>query len=118
MFINYLRPLIYFIPLAIIQLVVIPLISIFNITPNLIFILLALFTLRYGQAYGTLLGFILGFLFDLISGGVVGAFMLSFTISSFIVGYFYSENKIDTNTTTYAFVFILFLCASINSFIY
>jgi len=118
MYINYLKPILYFVPLAIIQLVIIPLISIFNIAPNLIFILIALYTLRHGQAYGMVLGFVLGFLFDIISGGVIGASMLSFTISSFVTGYFYSENKIEINTTTYGFVFIVFLCGSVNSFIY
>ena len=113
-----LKPIILFIPLAIIQLVLVPLISISNIAPNLIFVLIAYFTIKQGQAYGTILGFILGFLLDIISGGLIGAFMFSFTLSAFIVGYFHGTNKVELNISSYLFIFILFVGASINSFVY
>lgn len=116
--IQNLKPILFFIPLVVIQLVIVPLISISNIVPNLVFILIAYFTLRHGQTYGTILGFILGFLFDIISGGLIGAFMFSFTLSAFVVGYFYGENKIDINISTYFFLIILFVCGSLNSFVY
>lgn len=115
---NFVKPVLIFIPLAALQLVVIPLISVYDISPNLIIILIVYFTLLYGQIYGLLLGFLLGFIFDLISGGMLGASMLSFTISAFIAGYFYNENKIDINTTSLLFVLIVFLCGTIYSFIY
>ena len=118
MIIQYLKPILFFIPLAVIQLVIVPLISISNITPNFVFILIAYFTLKQGQVYGTILGFILGFLLDIISGGLIGAFMFSFTVSAFVVGYFYGGNKIDINLSTYFLLFILFVCGSINSFLY
>jgi rod shape-determining protein MreD len=118
MLINYLKPVLFFIPLAIIQLVVIPLISIYNITPNLILILIVYYTLKDGQIFGTILGFGLGLLLDLISGGLIGAYMFSFTISAFIAGYFYSENKMDTNLASYFFLLIVFISASINSFLF
>ncbi len=115
---NFLKPILLFIPLASIQLVIMPLLSIDTITPNLIIILICFFTLKYGQMYGTLLGFILGFLYDLISGGLLGAFMFSFTISGFIAGYFFNENKIEINTATNEFIIIVFISAAINSFLY
>ena len=118
MLMYYLKPVLFFIPLAILQLVVIPLISIYNITPNLILILIVYYALREGQIFGTILGFILGFLLDLISGGLIGAFMFSFTISAFIAGYFYSENKMDINLASYFFLLIVFISACINSFLY
>lgn len=115
---DHLKPLIYFLPLVVIQLVIIPIISIQNITPNLILVLIFYYTLLKGQIYGTVLGFIFGFLFDLLSGGLLGASMVSFTISAFIVGYFYSENKLDTNLASYFFLIILFIGATINSIVY
>ena len=118
MLMNYLKPVLLFIPLAIIQLVVIPLISIYNVTPNLILILIVYYTLKDGQIFGTILGFILGLLLDLFSGGLIGAFMFSFTISAFLAGYFYSENKMDINLTSYFFLLILFISACVNSFLY
>ncbi|MDP2036460.1 MAG: rod shape-determining protein MreD, partial [Ignavibacteria bacterium] len=71
-----------------------------------------------GQIYGMILGFLFGFFFDLFSGGVLGAYMLSMTIASFITGYFYNENRVDTNTASYFFLVILFIGAFINSLIY
>ncbi|MDQ7816991.1 MAG: rod shape-determining protein MreD [Melioribacteraceae bacterium] len=118
MLLNYLKPVLYFIPLAALQLVVVPLMTIYEISPNLILVLIVYFTMLYGQIYGTILGFVLGFLFDIISGGLLGASMLSFTVSVFIAGYFYNENKVDTNTATFLFTIIVFLCGSINSFLF
>jgi rod shape-determining protein MreD len=118
MIIKHLKPILFFVPLAVIQLVIIPLISISNTAPNLVFVLITYYTLRHGQVYGTILGFILGFLLDIFSGGLIGAFMFSFTLSAFVAGYFYGENKMDINISSYFFLFILFICGSINSFLY
>jgi rod shape-determining protein MreD len=118
MWIRFVKPLLYFLPLLIIQLVIIPLISVDNIAPNLVLILVVYFTLREGQIFGTILGFILGFLLDFISGGLLGAYMFSFTLGGFITGYFYNENKLDINLNSYFFLFILFVISLISLFIY
>jgi rod shape-determining protein MreD len=115
---NYLKPLFYFIPLLILQLTVIQLISVFGIVPNLILILIVYYTLLGGQIYGTVLGFFLGFLFDIFSGSIIGSTMLSFTVAAFITGFFFNENKVDTNTASYFFLFIIFIASFIQSFIY
>ncbi len=115
---NYLKPILFFIPLLVLQLTVIPLISIYGIVPNLIIITAIYYALLGGQIYGMLLGFIFGFFYDLFSGGVLGASMLSMTISVFISGYFYNENRIDTNTASYFFLVILFISAFANSLVY
>jgi hypothetical protein len=44
--------------------------------------------------------------------------MFSFTLSAFFVGYFFSENKIELNTSSFFFLFILTVCASINAFVF
>lgn len=115
---NYLKPILYFVPLLLAQLVVIPLISVFGVVPNLIIITVIYYSLQGGQIYGMILGFLFGFFFDLFSGGVLGASMLSMTIASFVIGYFYNENRIDTNIASYFFLVILFIAEFINSFIY
>ncbi|KAB2837759.1 MAG: rod shape-determining protein MreD, partial [Melioribacteraceae bacterium] len=68
MYLKFLIPILIFIPLAALQLTVVPLISVDFVVPDLIVILIVFFTLRNGQIYGSLLGFILGLLFDLASG--------------------------------------------------
>lgn len=115
--INYF-PLVLFIPIAIIQMTIVPLIAFKFITPNLILILLVFYTLQYGQIYGTVLGFILGVLFDLISGGIIGSSMFSFTLAGFIAGYFYNENKIEVNRSSLNFIFILLITASASTFVH
>ncbi len=42
--------------------------------------------------------------------------MFSKTLAGFIAGYFYSENKIEYNTSTMLFLLIVFIVASLNSF--
>lgn len=115
---KIIKLLLLFITAIIVQLVVVPLISISGVGPNIIVILLVYFTLMNGQMFGTVLGFICGFAFDLISGNVFGVSMLSLTISGFITGYFYNEPKVEVTTSSFFFVFIVFLCASIESFVF
>jgi len=112
---EYIIPIIIFIPTLVIQLAVVPLISLDYFVPDLIIILLVYFTLINGQMYGTITGAIFGLLFDLVSGNLLGFTMFSKTIAGFTAGYFYNENKIETNTGTLNFSLIVFLCAFIDS---
>jgi rod shape-determining protein MreD len=112
---SYLISSIIFIPLIIIQLTVIPLISIQGIIPDLIMILLMFYTLKEGQMYGTVMGFVFGVMFDLISGGVLGSAAFAKTLSGFIGGYFYNENTSQAYLTTYRFALVVLLCSLIDS---
>jgi rod shape-determining protein MreD len=116
--IKFLIPLLLLIPVAALQLAVVPFISVQNISPNLIIVLLVFFTLKNGQMYGTFLGFLFGLIYDLISGGLLGAFMISFTIAGFIAGYFYNENKLDITTSSFLLTIIVFVCAFVALFLY
>lgn len=118
MFEKYFLPIIIFFPIAIVQLTLVPLVSIQSIAPDLIIILLVYFTLRKGQLYGTILGFVFGLFFDLMSGGLLGSAMFSKTLAGFITGYFYNESKILENTNTIKIVFIVLLASLIDSSFY
>ena len=104
--------------LCVIQVTVIPLIAIGSVVPDLLIILIVLFTLKFGQFYGTIFGAIAGLLFDLVSGGILGSAMFSKTLSGFLAGYFYNENKIEFNVATLFLALIVFLSSSVNSFFY
>lgn len=93
-------------------------VAIGSVIPNLVIVLVVSFTLRHGQFLGTIFGAFSGFIFDLISGGAVGTAMFATTISAFIAGYFYSENKIEHNTETMIFLLFVFISASVKSFFY
>ncbi|PID59657.1 MAG: rod shape-determining protein MreD [Ignavibacteriae bacterium] len=104
--------------LAIIQVSVIPLLAIGTITPDLVLILVVIFALKYGQFNGTIYGAIAGLTFDLISGGILGSAMFAKTISGFITGYFFNENKVDQNLSTMYLLLVVFIAATVNSFFY
>lgn len=112
---QYILSIILFFPILLIQLTVIPLLSIGSVIPDLILILLVYYSITQGQIYGTVLGFIYGFLFDIITGSLIGSTMIAKTIAGFTAGYFSSENKRDQNLITYNFALIVLLCAVIDS---
>ncbi len=114
---KYFLPLIIFLPVSILQLTIIPLISIGSIHPDLILIIVVYYALKHGQIYGTVLGFALGFLFDITSGGLLGSSMFSKTFAGFIAGYFYNEVKTDYILNSLNFNLIVFLCAVADSFL-
>lgn len=112
---QYIFSIILFFPLLLIQLTVIPLLSINSVIPDLILILLVYYSITQGQIYGTVLGFIYGFLFDIITGSLIGSTIIAKTIAGFTAGYFSSENKRDQNLIAYNFALIVLLCSLIDS---
>ena len=115
---QYIFAIILFFPLLVIQSTIVPLVTIVGVVPDLILILLVYFTLRMGQLHGTILGFIYGFLLDLITGNIFGSAMISKTLSGFVTGYFYNENKLDLYFKSVVFSLIVFLSSTIDSFIF
>ena len=111
-------PILLFIPVAVLQLTIIPFLSFDYIVPDLVLILVVYFTLQNGQLYGTLLGFVIGLLMDLVSGGIIGSWMFSKTLSGFLAGYFYNENKVAFNTGSFLLVFVVFLCGTVDSIVH
>ena len=114
----YIFAIILFFPLLILQSTIVPLISIVGVIPDLILILLVYFTLRLGQIHGAILGFVYGFLLDMITGNIFGSAMIAKTISGFVAGYFYNENKLDIYFKSVVFSLIVLLSATIDSFIF
>jgi len=78
-----------------IQLVLVPFISIENVTPNIVLLYLLFYSLQHGQISGTIFAFFIGFLYDISSAGIIGSGMFSYTLAAFISGYFYKENFIE-----------------------
>jgi rod shape-determining protein MreD len=115
---NQVLPIIFFFPVLLFQITIIPLISINGIIPDLLLILLVYYSISYGQIYGTVLGAAYGFLFDLITGSLLGSMMLSKTVVGFVAGYYSAETHREKFLNTYAFTFIILLCAVIDSVIY
>jgi len=115
---KYFIPLFVFIPVVIVQLTVIPLISIQGVVPNLILIAVVYFSIANGQIFGTVTGASYGLVYDLISGSLVGSNMLSNTVAGFIAGYFSGETKREKYLYTYSFSLIVLISALIDAMIF
>lgn len=115
---KYLIPLVIFIPVVIIQLTVIPFISIGEVVPNLILIAVVFISISYGQIFGTVTGATYGLLYDLISGNLLGSNMLSKTIAGFIAGYFSGETKRDKYLYTYSFTIVVLISSLADAMIF
>lgn len=113
-----LKPLIIFIPLLILQLTVIPIISIEGIAPDLSMILLVFYTLKRGRMWGLIAAAIFGFFYDMVSGNALGSTMFSQSIAIFVAGLFFKEQHSERYISNYKFSLILFLCAIINSVVF
>jgi len=114
---RYSLAVILYVVAVILQLAVVPFISIYFIAPNFVLIALIYCTMNYGQVYGTILGFLYGGLLDILSGGAVGIWMFAMTTSGFLSGYFYDENKIAERTFSLFFSGIVFITSCAAFFI-
>ena len=115
---KYFIPLLVFIPVVLVQLTVIPFVSIQGVVPNLLLIAVVYFSILYGQTFGTVTGATYGLLFDLISGNLVGSNMLSLTVAGFIAGYFSGETRQDKYLYTYSFTLVVLIGALVNAMIF
>jgi len=115
---KYFIPLFVFIPVVLIQLTVIPFVSIQGVVPNLLLIVVVYFSISNGQIFGTVTGAAYGLLFDSISGNLVGSNMLSLTVAGFIAGYFSGETRREKYLYTYSFTLVVLISALINAMIF
>ncbi len=79
--------------LCVVQLSFSYLVSIYEVTPDLLILIVIWITLREGKLFGLVSGFLIGILFDFISMNVIGVNALTKTIVAYFVGYFYKENE-------------------------
>ncbi|MCF8260541.1 MAG: rod shape-determining protein MreD [Melioribacteraceae bacterium] len=116
---DKLHPIILiFTGLLLIQITLVPFITVEFVGPDLLLILLCYYSIKYGHTYGALAGFIMGAIFDLASGGALGSMMFAKTLSGFLAGYFCDENKFKERTFTLTFSIIIFGIAIVDSFIF
>ncbi|MEN8191656.1 MAG: rod shape-determining protein MreD [Bacteroidota bacterium] len=115
---HFIKTVIIFLFLTLFQLTVIPLISIYNVVPDLLLILVVIYSLKYGQLKGTVFGFLVGLFFDLFSGGLLGSAMFSKTLAGFVAGYFHKEEFEEIFSNLILFISILFISALIDSLFY
>lgn len=105
-------------PVLLVQLTIIPLISINEIAPDLILITVVYCSIVFGQVFGTIYGAYCGLVFDLIAGSLLGSSMLSKTLAGFTGGYFSAETRKEQYLYTYSFSIVVLLCSLIDETIF
>jgi rod shape-determining protein MreD len=106
--------------LIIVQKTLIWLISVteYGITPDVVLIGVVYMGIIRGRIAGTIAGFVSGLIVDLLSFTFIGLMALSKTVSGFISGFFYNENKTERYLSGYMFVLICFISSAVNNMIY
>lgn len=107
--------LLIFFPLLILQFALIPFLTLWEITPDLIIVYVVLLTLIFGQNYGMVAGFLVGFVIDLVIGNGLGRNMLIYTICGFASGFFYFGNVADIKKYIFKFSYIVFITGIIST---
>ncbi|MDI6804099.1 MAG: rod shape-determining protein MreD [Bacteroidota bacterium] len=115
---RYLKFIFISIIFIVLQTTVANIISIRSISPDFLLIWIVLIAIRYGQVESTLFGFAIGLLYDLATGGVIGLSSLSKSVSGFVAGYFYNENKTEITLGSYRFLLIVLLTALLHNLFY
>lgn len=111
-------PIIVGLVLTLIQLVVIPFISINGIVPNIVLIYLIFYSLKHGQIAGTFFAFFMGFMYDVASAGLIGSGMFSYTLAAFIAGYFYKEDIYEIIQNRKIIMILFMLSSTLFFFFY
>ena len=118
MTVKYIKYLAIIVILILIQKTLIWLISLssLNITPDLVLIAVVYISISEGKIFGSITGFIAGLTIDLISGSFLGLMALSYSITGFVAGVFFTEG--DKNLSKINFLVIIFLCSIVSNLVY
>lgn len=94
--------------------------SIGNAIPDIVLIWVVYLAISQGQLIATIAGFGAGVMLDLLSGqdGMLGLSALCKTLSGFLAGYFFNENKTQQTLSTWRFVLIVLVVALLHDAIY
>lgn len=104
--------------LVIVQITLIPLISVLDAYPSLPLIGVAFISMREGAAPAMLFGFFSGLMIDAYAGEVVGISALALTISGFAMGFYYDPEKTALLIRSSKAVGIVFFGAALYCIVY
>lgn len=119
MIISYLKYIVILVLLIFIQDQLIWLLSItkYQITPDIVIIMIAYIAVKEGQIFGTVTGFIAGLLLDILGGSFLGLSAMSYAIAGFAGGYFYNPES-EKYLIKFNFLWVAVVCALTSNFIY
>lgn len=88
----------------------------YNITPDIVLLLVIYLGISRGHIWGMIWGFIAGLALDVLSGSFTGLSALAYTLSGFTAGYFHREP--GDSSKKFSFIGIIFMCSLICYFIF
>lgn len=115
--VQYVRFSIILLLLIIAQLIFVRYLEVFHFTPDIVLIGLFVVAVRLGQIPATVFGFASGLVIDLFVGEIIGISALANTISAFVAGYYFDEEKIKVTIRSPRFVSITIACTFVHNVI-
>ncbi len=108
---SYLKYALAFVVLIVIQVSFMWLIAIskYNITPDIVIILVIYLGYARGHIAGVVSGFIAGLILDMLSGSFIGLSALTYCLAGFISGYF-NRQPGDESSKKVSVIGIIFMC--------
>ncbi|MCX7880065.1 MAG: rod shape-determining protein MreD [Ignavibacteria bacterium] len=91
------------------------LISIYNISPDLLILLVIWITLAEGKIFGLIAGFLIGLFFDFVSLNVLGVNAFTKTLVAFIAGFFYNEGEFNLMLKSNGIFIITFIAVFVHN---
>lgn len=104
--------------ITLLQLTLLNLITIANISPDFLIILCVIIALREGMLPALFAGFLIGLFYDILTLDVIGTNALSKTIVAFISGFFYKEDFFKPTISNIKFFWIVLLSCFVHNLIY
>ncbi len=104
--------------LFVIQLFFIPLVGVFEFTPDLLVIWLVVVGIRRGHIEATVAGFAMGLLQDSVTTQFFGLAALAKTIAGFLSGYFFNESTSEQTLGSYRLLAATALVSAVHNLIY
>jgi rod shape-determining protein MreD len=114
----YLRSALIVLGLLVLQTTFIQWMELGGIVPDILLVWLISLAITRGQIEATVAGFAVGLLQDAASTQFFGLAALTKTVSGFLAGYFYNENKTKQTLGTYRFIVITMACSLAHNLLY
>ena len=104
--------------LIMVQATIMHLVTLEEITPDILAIWVVYLALCQGQMRATIWGFAIGLTFDLVTGNFIGLSALTKTMTGFVAGYFFNETRTHLTLGSYRFLLIVLLASLIQNTAY
>lgn len=104
--------------LFVLQLAFVPMIGVFEFTPDLLVIWLVYIGIRRGHIEATIAGFCVGLLQDSVTTQFFGLAVLAKSLSGFLAGYFYTESTAEQTLGSYRLLVATAITSVLHNLVY